>query len=255
MSSVSGRPSETCVRKAHLGSRAICAVWLTTMAACAPAAAAPGGAHGDVVCKPARPARAGVVLLHGGGFWIGATRQYLREFCAPWAAAGFRAVGVDYPVRNFVGAIRASRRAARSLRGVVAPVVAFGESAGGTLALRLGLAGHVGAVAAIAAPTDLISWNRDDPTFWTQVMGMSIADRRRASPIFRVGAWCPPTLLLHSPTDEVVPFHQSVALAHRLATATLRPLRGPHLADPSARVRALRWLSTRVARRNRSAAC
>jgi acetyl esterase/lipase len=217
------------------------AVAVAVSCACAlHATAAPAA---DVRCAPARqPPRRAVVLLHAGGFWIDAPARTLRAMCGPWTAAGFETVAVDYPARDFAGALRASRRAAERLRSRARHVVAYGESAGGTLADLLALEGRVDAAATVAAPTDLLAWNRGNGFYWHDTMHMTVAQRRHGSPALRRVRRRPPILLLHSPGDEVVPLDQSVALARRLPTATLVRLRGRHLQDRSATRRAIRWL-------------
>jgi acetyl esterase/lipase len=217
--------------------------------ACA-ARPASGADKPDVWCAASEGVRGGVILLHAGAFSIDVAPWQLREMCEPWVREGFDAVAVRYPLRDYAGAVRASRRAARAMRGHVRPrpVIAFGESAGGTLAALLAVRGEVGAAAVVAAPTNLVAWRRGDREYWHGVMGMSLAQRRRGSPIFGIRRR-PPVLLLHSPDDVVVPIAQSVSFAARLPCARLARLSGPHLEDASATPRAVRW-TRRVARRS-----
>lgn len=205
--------------------------------------ASPGGAHGDVFCKAHAARRGGVLLLHPGSFVIGATAGYLRARCRPWVRAGFDVIGVDYPVRDFRGAVRASRKAARLLRRREprGRVFAYGESAGGTLAALLDVTGAVDGAVLVSAPTDLLTWASDDTDYWENAMHMSLRERRWGSPVFRITDPSP-ALLLYSRRDRVVPFGQGAALARRVRTARLERLRGGHLRDRTVVPRAIRWL-------------
>lgn len=226
----------------------VTAVLGATFASFAPTAmAAPGGAHGDVLCRAHGKARGGVALLHPGSFWIGATAPYLRRYCRPFVRAGFDAVGVDYPVRDFFGALAHVRRTIARLgrRERHRPVFAFGESAGGTFATLLAVRGVVPAIA-VAPVTNLVTWHPDNVAYWHDVMHMSLADRRAGSPLFLVSRHPKPLLVLHSPRDRVVPFAQSTALGRRVRPMRLARLHGGHLADRSSTPRAIGWLLRRA---------
>jgi acetyl esterase/lipase len=215
--------------------------------AAGPAAARPGGAGGDVRCRASGPVRGGLVLLHPGGFVLGATAHRLRTLCRPWARAGFDVVAVDLPLADVPGDLRRARAATRALRATEGrrPVLAYGESTGGTLAAWLAVRHHVDAAAAVAAPSDLLTWQTD--AYWTDLVHLDRAGRRAASPLRRI-ARPAPLLLLHSPDDTAVPYAQSAALHHRVRGSTLIALRGEHLADATAVPRASRWLRTHPAR-------
>ena len=209
--------------------------------------AAPGGAGGDVVCEPRGEPRAGVVVLRPGSFVVGATAERLRELCRPWADAGFLAVGVDYPVDDFAGAVHASRKAARRLarRLPEGAVFAHGESAGGTLAALLGVTGRVDGATTVGAPMNLLTWAADNRAYWRR-LGMTRTERRTGSPVFSISR--PSRIfVLHSPADEMVPYSQALELARRLPRkATVHRLTGKHLEDPTATPRAIRLLERKL---------
>lgn len=93
-----------------------------------------------------------VLLLHGGGFLGGTPAEVANR--AAIEAAGFRTQSVDYPLGDVPAAYRAARAAVPRGR----PVVAFGESAGGTIAAWLAAHRRVGAAVTVGAPTDLRRW-------------------------------------------------------------------------------------------------
>ena len=103
-------------------------------------------------------ASAAVVYLHGGGWAVGTRRRFGRAF-ASWsptaldrlAQAGFVVATVDYRLSgeaHFPAQLHDVKAAIRWLRGNAAPlgvdparVIAWGESAGGHLAMLAGLTG------------------------------------------------------------------------------------------------------------------
>jgi dipeptidyl aminopeptidase/acylaminoacyl peptidase len=208
----------------------------------------------DLACPADRPPRAALVYVHPGAFLFGAADADLRRFCAPFARRGYETVAVDYPTRDpadtagafsFERALRHVRRAVQHASRAGLPVVAYGESVGGTLVERLAVRGSVDAAVAVAAPSDLLSWASGNRDYWSY-LGMSRGDRRRASPLSHIGAHPSSLLLLHSPADEVVPLDQSRRLADALPTAKLIRLAGRHLEDRAAMRIGLRWLAHRV---------
>jgi acetyl esterase/lipase len=208
----------------------------------------------DITCPASDVPRAALVYLHGGAFLVGGTDDWLREHCEPFARAGFLTTAVDYPIRelgpspsrfSYRRALRRVLRAVRRLRATDLPVFAYGESAGGNLAEMLAVRGHVAGAVAVAAPADLLTWAADNRVYW-RFLGMSRAERRRSSPLYRIGPRPRPLLLLHSPSDDVVPLGQSRRLARALPNAKLIHLSGGHLEDPGAVRVALRWLRRRT---------
>lgn len=246
--------------------RAVAAVGSTILGlTLAPAFAAAGGDsaraagvadsdYRDITCPSSDVPRAALVYLHGGAFIVGGTDDWLREQCQPFARAGYLTTAVDYPIRelrpgappfSYRRALRRVLRAVRRLTATHLPVFAYGESAGGNLAEMLAVRDRVAGAVAVAAPADLLTWAADNRMYW-RLLGMSRAERRRSSPLYRIGPRARPLLLLHSPSDDVVPLDQSRRLARALPHAKLIHLSGGHLEDPRAARVALRWLGRRT---------
>jgi acetyl esterase/lipase len=217
--------------------------------------------------RGAAPAPA-IVYLHGGGWAVGTRRRFGRAF-ASWsptpldllAQAGFAVATVDYRLSGearFPAQLHDVKAAVRWLRGNAARldvdparVIAWGESAGGHLAMLAGLCGDsaelegeigdflgessaVGGVVDWYGPMNLLSLSSqhaagsdkrpDDPDSWeSSLVGVPLqvdpARARAASPISYVHAAAPPIQIHHGTVDTQVPFAQSVEFvdAHRLA--------------------------------------
>jgi excisionase family DNA binding protein len=199
-----------------------------------------------------------VVFLHGGGWRLGSRRSlgpsYAGTIPHPFeqvAAAGIAVASADYrlsgeqtwpaPLHDAKAAVRWLR--SRGLEAGLDParIGAWGESAGGHLALLLGLTGvgsgvdldgdvgvvggssAVRALAAWYAPSDLTALPHDlgaDPaagdTREAQLLGAPLSAVpdlvRQASPITYVTADASPILLLHGDSDRLIPGAQSVRL-------------------------------------------
>ena len=203
-----------------------------------------------------------VVFLHGGGWRLGSRRSLGPSYAGttphPFeqvAAAGIAVASADYRLsgeRTWPVQLHDAKAAVRWLRARgpetgLDPerIGAWGESAGGHLALLLGLTGAesgvdlngdvgvvagsstVSAVAAWYAPSDLTALPDDlgaDPaagdTREAQLFGAplsSVPDLvRQASPITYASAVAPPILLLHGQADRLIPAVQSVRLGAAL---------------------------------------
>ena len=218
------------------------------------------------------PATAGlhpaIVYLHGGGWAVGTRRRFGRAF-ASWtptpldrlAQAGFAVATVDYRLSSeakFPAQLHDVKAAIRWLRGNsmrvgVDPtrVIAWGESAGGHLAMLAGLTGnrmeldgsvgeHLGESSAVSAvidwygPMNLLSLSSqhlpdsekrpDDANSWESTMvGAPLqtdpARARSASPMSYVHAHAPPVHIHHGTNDTFVPYAQSVEFAEALRAA------------------------------------
>jgi len=200
-----------------------------------------------------------VVFLHGGGWRVGSRRSlgpsYAGATTHPFeqvAAAGIAVASADYrlsgertwptQLHDVKAAVRWLRARGHELGLDRERIGAWGESAGGHLALLLGLTGDpatgadldgavgivdgssaVDAVAAWYAPSDLTALPGDlgaDPaaedTREAQLFGAPLSRVpevvRGASPITYVAAAAPPILLLHGDSDRLIPCAQSVRL-------------------------------------------
>lgn len=217
---------------------------------------------------PGAATGAAIVYLHGGGWAVGTRRRFGRAFAA-WsptpldllAQAGFVVATVDYRLSGearFPAQLHDVKAAVRWMRGRAvdlgvdpASVLAWGESAGGHLALLAGLTGdrpelegsvgefldHSSAVSGVVdwyGPTNLLSLNAqhtpdsekrpDDGDSWESTMvGAPLrsdpARSQAASPITYVHAATPPIQIHHGTVDTQVPFAQSIEFVEALRAA------------------------------------
>ncbi|MEY2513186.1 MAG: acetyl esterase [bacterium] len=196
-----------------------------------------------------------VLVLHGGGF-IGGYPGSVEPIAADLRAAGYDAIAVDYrsenPSGNVLGEIATVRRRVMEAE-VRGPVVAYGVSAGGTLAAALAARGEVAGAVVAGGPTNLLNWIgiAPQPTqlFW-QRMGMDRSERIQASPYYRLDGDQSPQLLLYGDVDPIVPIDQGLNY-YRAArrgqvdtTFTLMTI-SPHAFWNSYRSLARQWIEAR----------
>lgn len=211
---------------------------------------------------------AAIVYLHGGGWAVGTRRRFGRAFTS-WsptpldrlAQAGFVVATVDYRLSGearFPAQLHDVKAAIRWLRGNAARlgvdptrVIAWGESAGGHLAVLAGLTGdraelegeigdQFGESSAVCGVVDwygpmnllsLSSQHRSDSdkrpdaagSWESLLVGAPLqtdrARTRAASPISYVHAAAPPIQIHHGTIDTQVPFAQSAEFADALRQA------------------------------------
>jgi acetyl esterase/lipase len=157
-----------------------------------------------------------ILLLHGGGF-TGGLPSSAEPVAGNLRAYGYTVNVVPYrdenPNGNILGEIATVRRYAKeaAARG---PVIAYGLSAGGTLAGALAARGEVDGAVVAGGPTNLLTWTclapLTLPSYWSG-MGMTVADRREASPIFRLDGRQSPQLLLYGDIDPLVTIDQGLS--------------------------------------------
>jgi acetyl esterase/lipase len=189
-----------------------------------------------------------LMLLHGGSFlydddeFEATTREAASK-------AGFIPHYTTYPLGDMPAAVLAVRAEAKRLREKfgVDMVYAYGSSAGGTLAALLSVDGLVGAAAAKAPVSNLVSWEwpleQYGPKYYERV-GLDISARYRLSPLRRQEKQ--PLLLVHGIDDQVVPVSQSEAFANKFPRVHLWEVLGGHHAErsqPEVLDRAFVWLA------------
>ena len=191
---------------------------------------------------PAKEKRPAVIAIHGGG-WVGGSRAAFLERVLPWVQAGFVLVNVDYRVASVAPAPAAANDALKAAewfrknakRWNVDPkrIVVTGGSAGGHLALVVGLApksahlgtgGEVAAVVNFYGITDVEDMlagpnKRDFATTWIKNTSDAADLARRLSPIGYVRKDVPPVLSVHGTADETVPYEHGVSLTKALRDA------------------------------------
>jgi acetyl esterase/lipase len=204
----------------------------------------------------ARPAKGtgpfpAVVCIHGGGFRAGSRDGYLG-LIRQLAAKGYVAVTVSYrlaPKYQFPAAVHDVKAAVRFLRANAAKygidpnrIGATGGSAGGHLALYLGVTGGVaslegdGGNAGVSSAVQSVV-NVYGPSDFTRSYGKSVdaaevlplflggnveKERKKhliASPLYWVTPSAPPTLCIHGTVDPYVAYEQSVWIVDKLLAA------------------------------------
>lgn len=226
----------------------------------------------DVAVPPGDGPHPCVVMFHGGAWTMGSRRDLstarreganaVPSVIETVAARGFVAVSAGYrlaPKHQFPAQIQDARAAVRFVRAKAtdykidpARVGAAGFSAGGHLALLLGLAdkvdgwdagsntGHsckVSCVVDFFGPADLSLYAKSpglEDAYMVPVFGKRVKTDpeiyKRASPVSYVGKGAPPVLMVHGTFDLVVPIVHSEQLCRKLqdagATAELIPVRG-----------------------------
>jgi len=195
-----------------------------------------------------------IVCIHGGGFRAG-DRKGWDASCKKLAERGYVAITVSYrlaPKYQFPAAVYDVKAAVQWLRANadkyhVDPdrIGATGDSAGGHLALFLGVTGGLKqfdpqpATATAAAPSSAVQCvvSYYGPSDFTQSYGKSVDaaevlpmwlggdiehERRRhilASPLYWITPAAAPTLLLHGTDDKYVAHEQAVWMRDRLKAA------------------------------------
>jgi acetyl esterase/lipase len=191
-----------------------------------------------------------VVCIHGGGF-VGGTRRAFQAMCVGLAEEGYVAVTIDYrlaPKHPFPACVEDVKAAVRWVRAnatkyQVDPerIGATGSSAGGHLALMLGLTAGVRRFEGTGGNADQPSSvrcvvNYFGPTDFTRVYGKSKSEpvlvpflggnlqqerfrHIESSPLYWVTPAAAPTLSIQGTEDDHVPHEQAVWITERLRAA------------------------------------
>lgn len=188
--------------------------------------------------------RPGVLVIHGGGWTGGKKENVFERLCLPFLEKGFVVANVEYrlaAVAPAPAAVNDVLAAAEWFRNNAARygvdrnrIVVMGDSAGGHLALMVGLTtkkaqlGPTGKVAAV------INWYgitdvqdqlegqhmRQYAVTWVPP---ELPDRqdvaRRVSPISWVRKDAPPVLTIHGDADPTVPYEHGVDITKELRNA------------------------------------
>lgn len=200
---------------------------------------------GPELDDPATPARAAIVVVHGGSWARGDKADVAwRAVCQWLASAGYVTLSVNYrlaPANIFPAAIDDVRSVVTWLREAgqlarfdVDPerIGAFGGSAGGNLVALLGTQGsgdlvsgsRVAAVADLSGPIDLTGLAATDDFIPVQLAYLGCATEEDcpaavdASPFYAIDASDPPFFVAHS-TAEMIPLAQSEILVAGLRAA------------------------------------
>lgn len=200
------------------------------------------------LCLPESPRQASPILLliHGGGWAEGDKVSYL-SLCKKYAANGIAAATINYRLFNITTrlnqwpaqivdaqlAVRWIRAHAQELNLDSKKICAYGDSAGGHLALLLGLLLHkwvgdhdemlssesssVSCVVDNFGPTDLQNGSFSILERAKELVPIDKHGKKRgalysASPLYHVHSLAAPTLIIQGRDDKLVPRSQSILL-------------------------------------------
>jgi acetyl esterase len=217
-----------------------------------------GEAGGEVLTMdyypPAGPAPHPIaIIIHGGGFIRGTSKNNSEAYCADFLApAGYAVFSINYRlapkfpypamVEDVERAIRYIRHNAKRWKADPNRIALVGGSAGGYLSNMVGLLGAPGikgakdavdrvsarvqAVVTLFGPSDF----RGQPLSENvkALLGPLIEDKgleaalAEASPVMHMSREAPPFLLIHGDKDEAVPLAQSTHLQAALKANDVR---------------------------------
>jgi alpha-L-fucosidase 2 len=194
-----------------------------------------------------------VIIIHGGGFVGGTSRNNSEAYCADFLApAGYSVLSINYRlapkypypamVDDVIESIRYVRSHARDFDGDPNQIALVGGSAGGYLSNMAGLlnapGAHVQAVVTLFGPSDFRGKPMGEHVHalldgFIEQRGNEQAAIAEASPITHVTKDAPPFLLIHGDKDEAVPFTESTNLEAALRKTgvqceLIRIPNGPH---------------------------
>ena len=199
-----------------------------------------------------------LLLIHGGGFVEGSPAG--MDYAAAIAAreGDFATLQPAYPLNDLSGAFERLADLAIALDAQGRDVYAYGDSAGGAIAVWLASQGYVEASAAKAPPTALVGWRsvtarhyataaETDRRSWRHLRATPRV-RRKYSTAFQRSLR--PVRLFQSCGDVVVPCSINVGFARRDPNVSLARIWGPHK-DRAAKAHSfesgLRWLAEQAA--------
>lgn len=190
--------------------------------------------------------RPGVIVIHGGG-WVGGTKEAMYDsYVRRYLEKGFVVANVEYRLAKAAKAPAAVEDALKAANWFIdnaskwnvdrKRIVVTGGSAGGHLALMVGLANKsaslgkpvkVAAVVNFYGITDVadqlsgtnmrqyaVTWVPDEPG--------RIDLARRVSPLTYVRKDVPPVLTIHGDADQTVPYEHGIQITKSLVDAGAR---------------------------------
>jgi len=189
-----------------------------------------------------------VIHMHGG-FWVAGTKEGSIMALMPWFEMGWNVVNVEYrlgrqalapaAVEDCMCALRFVNNQAKTYNIDPTRLVVTGESAGGHLALSLGMIPESAGLDLECAGTHLprpaavINWygitdvadvidgphRANNAAQWMGGMPNKMEIARRVSPLTYVRAGLPPILTIHGDADMTVPYQEAVRLHAALTKA------------------------------------
>ena len=196
-----------------------------------------------------------MVFYHGGG-WIGGTKESSFMSIMPWLEMGWNVVNVEYRMARVALAPAAVEDSLCALRHVVAQaknynvdtakIVVSGESAGGHLALAVGMIPHTAGFTNICSGGGFAGFENNVPKVAAIINWFGITDlndmlegpnarsyavqwigsgkgreeiAKSVSPLTYVRGGLPPILSIHGDADPIVPYSHGVRLRDALTKA------------------------------------
>ena len=201
-----------------------------------------------MIAAPAAHASPTILLLHGGG-WQGGNGSEMNGWRSDFEAHGYRTVVVVYPLGRVTRSIDYTATLARQERLRGEPVIAYGMSAGGTIASALAAEGIVDGAVNVIGPTDFTRWDSAAGAVLMLAAKMSSAEKRSASPFWRLGPRAAPQLVQCGKLDVVTPWSQCTRYVARAAgynpDTSLYAMLNTHDQWPGDRDRARAWVQAR----------
>jgi acetyl esterase/lipase len=190
--------------------------------------------------SPSNEKRPAVIVIHGGG-WVGGSKESMvPTHCLRYLEKGFVVANVEYrlakaapapaAVTDVLNATRWVKKNAKKYNIDDKRVVVTGQSAGGHLALMVGMtpgSAKLGPDASVAAVVNFYGIT----DVWDQVQGANMRKyaetwipdsegrmelARRVSPMTYVRKDVPAILTIHGDADPTVPYHHGVTLTKAL---------------------------------------
>lgn len=190
----------------------------------------------------AAPPRPVLLLIHGGGFVEGSPSG--MDYAAAIAAreGEFATVQPAYPLNDLGGAFERLADVALALGDQGREVYAYGDSAGGAIAVWLASKGYVKASAAKAPATALVGWRSPIARHYATATARHRRSwrhlhatprlRRKYSTAYRPSLR--PVRIYQSCGDAVVPCAINIGFSRRDPNVSLERIWGPHK-DPGAK--------------------
>jgi pimeloyl-ACP methyl ester carboxylesterase len=189
-----------------------------------------------------------VLLLHGGG-WQSGDPTSMYPYRDDFQARGYRTRVIAYPLGNVTRSIDYVDAIAQQERLAGEPVIAYGVSAGGTIAAALAATGRIDGAVNVAGPTDFTRWVTPVGLVTMLRTGMSNAEKRSASPYWRLNGRQAPQLLQCGLVDPVTTYDQCMRYASqariRQPDTTLEKMVNLHGQWGGDRVAARAWVQAR----------
>jgi acetyl esterase/lipase len=201
----------------------------------------------DVYQRQGQTSPQPTLIYYHGGFWVAGAKETAITSLMPWLEMGWNVVNVEYrlgrvapapaAVEDSMCALRFINNQAKTYNVDTSKIVVTGESAGGHLALAVGMipesVGLAGECAGAALPrvAAVINWfgvadvgdvvygehRANAATQWMAALPNREDIAKRVSPLTYVRSGLPPIMTIHGDKDTTVPYEHGVRLHAELA--------------------------------------